>query len=413
MESTIADVFGLKAPPPYKSKNSPDKTTNNDLMIGIELEVENLPHGHEWYMTEAGRFWSVVEDGSLRPRGLSWEFVSKPADLGTAMAELRFLLGKMKWDDRNYSDRCSVHVHTNVLNFTQQQVANLALVYPVMEAVLFRFINHYKKKEEQGYCRDTNLYCIPWSDCRMNRNFIEKFFSNPAVFQPDRRGLGVRQWEKYTALNFSPISNKGTVEWRHMHGTADMEKLSLWLNIIGAIMKFCKEQEFNDIVKSIKILNDISTYQQFFTAVLGGVLDYKDEYRVPMAEGVVNAKYSLINWEANKDKVKKTPNRFFNYDLDLNAMQVPEDEGLARDDAPRGVAGWAAEARAAARVVRLEDGLVGLQNPAEEVGLEAAAARFQFARNAFPEIARTRTGTIRPQEADRAVRPTGRGLRPR
>jgi hypothetical protein len=305
MQKTVADVFGIKQPAPYKSKQNPDKTNNDSLLCGLELEVEHLPNGHAWYMDNAGNFWSVVEDGSLRPRGEAWEFVSRPATLGVALAELRHILEKMKWDERNYSDRCSVHVHTNVLDMTQAQVANLALVYPVIEAVLFQFVNHYKCKDKQGYCRDTNLYCIPWSDCRMNRNFIEKFFANPAMLVPDRRGLGTRAWEKYTALNFKPIGEHGTVEWRHMHGTADMEKLTKWLNMIGSIMKFCKEQEFMDIVKTIKVLNDVSTYQQFFQSVLGGNLEYKEEYRAPMAEGVVNAKYSLINWEANKDKPKK------------------------------------------------------------------------------------------------------------
>lgn len=305
MQKTVADVFGIKQPVPYKSKQTPDKTNNDTLLCGLELEVEHLPHGHAWYMENAGSFWSVIEDGSLRPRGESWEFVSRPATLGVALAELRFIINKMKWDERNYSDRCSVHVHTNVLDMTQAQVANLALVYPVIEAVLFQFVNHYKCKDPQGYCRDTNLYCIPWSGCRMNRNFIERFFANPAMLVPDRRGLGTRAWEKYTALNFKPIGEHGTVEWRHMHGTADMDKLSKWLNMIGSIMKFCKEQEFMDIVKTIKVLNDVSTYQQFFQSVLGGNLEYKEEYRAPMAEGVINAKYSLINWEANKDKPKK------------------------------------------------------------------------------------------------------------
>lgn len=304
MQQTIAEVFGIKQPLPTKTKNNPDTTSNNDLMIGVELEVENAGADLDGLREASGRFWNVTEDRSLRPHGVSWEWISKPALMGTTMAEMRLLFEKMGWGDANYSDRTSVHVHTNVLDFTQQQVANLTLVYPVVESVLFRFVNHYKKREEQGYCRDTNLYCVPWSDCRMNRNFIEKFFDNPAILVPDRRGLGIRAWEKYTALNFLPMSEHGTVEWRHMHGTADMEKLGIWLNLIGSIMRYCRDNKFDDIVKTIKVMNDVSTYQQFFQHVLGNSLEYKEEYRAAMAEGVVNAKYSLVNWEANKNKPK-------------------------------------------------------------------------------------------------------------
>lgn len=305
MSQTIAEIFELPQPKVYKGKQNPDKCSNDNLLIGLELEVENIHEGLEYYRDRAGSFWSVVEDGSLRPRGAAWEFVSKPTHIGIALAELRILFDKLKFTDGNYSDRCSVHVHTNVLDFTQEQVANLALVYPVFEAVLFRYVNHHKKKEEQGYCRDTNLYCIPWGDCRMNRNFVEHFFDEPHRFVSSRLTGRASKWEKYTALNFVPMGEHGTVEWRHMHGTADMEKLTTWLNLIGSIMKFCKENDFSDIVKTIKILNDVSTYQQFFNAVLAGNLQYLEEYRAPMAEGVINAKYSLVNYEANKGKDKK------------------------------------------------------------------------------------------------------------
>jgi hypothetical protein len=320
MDQTVADVFGLDAPKPYKGKQNPDKCSNDALMVGVELEIENIPNGATWYQERTGSFWSVVEDGSLRPRNEAWEFVSRPAMLGTTLAELRLLFQKFGFNDDNYSDRTSVHVHTNVQDFTQAQIANLALVYPVFESVLFQFVNHYKAKEKQGYCRDTNLYCVPWSQCRMNRNFIEKFFDDPSIFVPDRRGLGTRQWEKYTALNFIPISEKGTVEWRHMHGTADMEKLSIWLNIIGSVMKFCKSNSFDDIVKTIKVLNDVSTYHEFFTSVLGDTLPYLEEYRQPMAEGVVNAKYSLMNWEVNKNKPKEKKSKKAAMQQHINAV---------------------------------------------------------------------------------------------
>lgn len=422
-QKLVGEVFGIPSPKPYKGKQNPDKVTNPDLMVGMELEVENLPHGMGWYQDHSAPFWTVVEDGSLRPRGESWEFVSKPALLGTALAELRILVEKMKWTDRNYSDRCSVHVHTNVLDFTQEQVANLALVYPVVEAILFQYVNHHKKQEEQGYCRDTNLYCIPWSSCRMNRNFIEKFFDNPAVFVPDRRGLGVRAWEKYTALNFLPIAEHGTVEWRHMHGTADMEKLTTWLNIVGSIMKFCKENTFDDIVKTIKVLNDVSTYQQFFTAVLGGVLEYKAEYRSPMAEGVINAKYSLINWEANKGKDKTATKKSLAAEAllrplepDWEAMEALED--MAPENTPQPWAGDAPRAAFDGEVnpARFGDALRGLragQVPVAQQVREAvaglveqdalAAARERIARQERNMRAAEQERWRQMQEAARAV----------
>jgi hypothetical protein len=294
----VREVFGNVPPPPAFSTRGVNAipTTNDDLLCGVELEIENLPEGARYYMETVGDFWNVEEDGSLRPRGQAWEFISVPARLSIALAETQRLFQVLSIDEeRNYSDRCSVHIHTNVQDWTQGQLASLAMVYPVFEGALFQFVNHHKKKEEQGYCRDTNLYCIPWSDCRHNRNFVENLFTAPA---------NIRNWQKYTALNFLPVLDKGTVEWRHLHGTCDMEKLTIWFNVIGAMMRYCKNTPFDQIVNTIQMMNDVSTYQQFFEEVLMKQLPYNEDYRRLMAEGVINAKYSLINWEVNKSKPK-------------------------------------------------------------------------------------------------------------
>lgn len=286
MTRSVLDRYALSAVKTYKGKLTPVKVCHPTQVIGLELEIENLINGGTWYESLSGPFWCVVEDGSLRPRGASWEFVSRPAQAGVALAETARLFETIKVNESNYTDRCSVHVHANVQHWTNEQLLNLALVYPVFEQVLFQFVNHHDAPSEQGYCRDTNLYCIPWNHCRLNRRISERFVNE------NRQTL--RGWEKYTALNLLPIGEHGTVEWRHMHGTCNMQKLTTWVDIICAIMKFCEENTLEDISRTIKILNDVSTYQQFFTAVLQNTLPYVDEYRGKMSEGVLDAKFSLI-----------------------------------------------------------------------------------------------------------------------
>ncbi len=271
--------------------------SNPNLIVGIELEVEGTHHDPMKYADACGIVWRVERDGSLRPRDYSFEFISKPIPMEYALSELSRFYEKTKFKEDNYSDRCSVHVHTNVTDFTQEQLANLALVYIVVEDVLFEFVNFSNAKEKQGYCRDTNIYCIPWSQCRMNQQLVGKLFNNPVG--------AFKRWQKYTALNLLPILTQGTVEWRHMHGTADMKKLTTWFNLIGSIMAFAKNASFEDVVKTIKVLNDTSAYQQFFNSVLQGYIPYDNTYQPAMSDGVINAKSSLINWELNKDKPTK------------------------------------------------------------------------------------------------------------
>lgn len=311
---TVTRVFGVVPPKVTKSTLHPVRCAHPELVCGVELEIENCSENAETYLAQIGqKLWKMDRDGSLRPPERSWEFISKPIQLQHLLPELERFFNLTKFGDANYSDRCSVHMHCNVTDFTQKQLATLALVYVIFEDVLFKFVNHHKAPTADGYCRDTNIYCIPWNQCRMNFNLVNKIFAQPAD--------AFRQWQKYTALNLIPITTQGTVEWRHMHGTHDMEKLTQWFNLIGAIMKFCQDSAFEDVVETVKVLNDNSAYHQFFDLVLKGYLPFEEQYQPAMAEGIINAKYSLISWEQFKGKPDTSEMVFLN--LDIEAQEEP------------------------------------------------------------------------------------------
>lgn len=322
---TVSKVFGINAPKVAKSKLIGHRCSNPDLLMGLELEIERVPKPGNWLVEHIpAAIWTIDRDGSLRPPELSYEFISKPLQMEFMLGELQSFFDKLKLEPACYSDRTSVHVHTNVCDFTQKELATLALIYVTFEDVLFQFVNHYKSPSEQGYCRDTNIYCIPWNQCRLNHGLVNTIFSNP--------NLAFARWQKYTALNLLPVLNQGTVEWRHMHGTNDMEKLTIWLNLIGSIMKFSKNTDFDEVVKTIKVLNDTSAYQQFFGQVLEDRLPYDPMYQQALAEGIIHAKYTLINWDKLKGKKVAAPERAQEIERMLDDEDHDDDE--IHDDPP-------------------------------------------------------------------------------
>jgi hypothetical protein len=304
---TVTKIFKIKPPVQFKSAFKAVECSNKELVMGVELEVENTREIDHYTGGYLSGLWMFERDGSLRVGhgGEAYEFISKPVQMQFLLPELQKFFEYTKFDEENYSDRCSVHVHTNVTDFTQDMLASLSMVYTVVEDVLFQYANHYKAPTMDGYNRDTNLYCIPWNQCRMNHRLVEKLFGNSHAH--------LARWQKYTALNLLPITTQGTVEWRHMHGTADMEKLTTWLNLIGSIMWYARRTQLDDVIKTILTLNDTSAYRQFFLDVTKGYLEYKEEYQVPLAEGVINAKYGLFDWDRSKkpveEKVATTANR--------------------------------------------------------------------------------------------------------
>jgi hypothetical protein len=303
---TVSKIFKIKAPVQFKSVLKAADCSNKELVMGVELEVENTRDLDHYASGQLSGAWMFERDGSLRGGrgGEAYEFISKPLQMQFLLPELQKFFEYTKFDESNYSDRCSVHVHTNVTDFTQDMLASLSMVYTVVEDVLFQYVNHHAAPTMDGYNRDTNLYCIPWNQCRMNHRLVEKLFGNSHAH--------LARWQKYTALNLLPITTQGTVEWRHMHGTADMEKLTTWLNLIGSIMWYARRTQLDDVIKTILTLNDTSAYRQFFLDVTKGYLEYKEEYQAPLAEGVINAKYGLFDWDRSKkpeEKVATQANR--------------------------------------------------------------------------------------------------------
>ncbi len=286
---TIAKDIGKNIPLPYTLKKllvEPVIGADPDLMYGIELEIENLP-------TEVDRSDLCVagmvyhEDGSLRNNG--GEYVTKPMKLRELQYVLHQFFMKNKFNEDNYSERCSVHIHANVGDMEWEQVKTLLLVYQVFERSLFSFV---------GDERDKNIFCVPLYDTNLTKSLIE------------RQGLEVvgkwKTWEKYTALNLLPIFTQTTVEFRHMGGTCDLSRIMLWCNLIGCLFSFAKQESFEEASKYFLSLNTTSGYKEAVFRVFrewSYVLLSSPTHEQDMEDGVLTAKYSCN--DANRIKTNE------------------------------------------------------------------------------------------------------------
>lgn len=285
----VKDVYGVEAPRVSAYPAGKIQCVYPELVIGLELETEQVGYSQRTYNDLLSKVnFKAVEDGSLQAP--AYEFISKPMRSDSCLAALDDYFKLTKFNEKNYSDRCSVHVHVNCTDMEFEKISNVALLYTVFEELLFEFV---------GHDRDSNLYCVPWNQCRMHLNLINSFLKDATQV--------LRAWNKYTAVNLLPLSTLGTIEFRQMHGTADMEKLTKWINLLGAIFKYAKGTELKDLITEIKNLNNTSLYAQFFEKVLANQLPYNDVYQSKMEEGIIFAKYSLTNFQ-DKPAVKATRN---------------------------------------------------------------------------------------------------------
>ena len=193
---------------------APDiKRPHPHTSVGIEVEVENVFRFQniEW------KRWSTVTEGSILD-GI--EFVSEPV-WGTAITDALDELGDyLETQEPNISFRTSVHIHMNVLDISKEQLSNLIELYLAYEPTLFRL--------HQEYDRANCVFCIP----AYNSHVITKGYGQLLKDLKHDQVRGAYIPCKYSAMNINCLSSLGTLEFRQMGGTTDMNKISDWINIL-------------------------------------------------------------------------------------------------------------------------------------------------------------------------------------
>lgn len=279
MAENIQEKYKLKPVQPWKtSKAVPQNAPDATLLYGVELEIE----GCNTEMVVPGMSWT--EDGSLRNSGL--EFITKPMTYSNLVSVLdNFFTKNSGISEANYSERCSVHVHTNVQDMTVEQLATLCMIYQVFEGVLFEYV---------GADRRRNIFCVPWSETQLNYRSIWRMLKQDELVFHD--------WQKYTALNLLPVVGQGSIEWRHMPGTHDRARIYEWCRLIGHMYQLAKTLSFEQ-AKAMFI--DLNTTSHYYSVLRDVFREDAECLQVPnieplMENGVLNLKYALLNKKSDK-----------------------------------------------------------------------------------------------------------------
>lgn len=198
----------------------------SDLGLEIEVEGENL------YAKNSG-YWHVHGDGSLR--GESCEYVSPfPVSLEEVREALLFLQDNLKDSTLNFSVRTSVHVHVNVSYMELSQVAAFGYLYYLLEEPLIRYC---------GKSRIGNRFCLRMKDAHRVIDYFRSVLSEEGTLSREARdrgeNLGYRV--RYAAMNIASIPKFGSLEFRGMRGTLDVEVLSNWCKMLLSLRECAEE----------------------------------------------------------------------------------------------------------------------------------------------------------------------------
>lgn len=248
MAKSIIDIWGMSPVSivdptlAYKDMAGIIETVDSDIEVGIEVEVEN----HE-LARPPHRVWVMKGDGSLRNNGVEW--ITNPIQARWAPHALKDLLVDSISKICCFSPRTSIHVHFNVQSLEADKVVDIVLMYTLLEPLFYKFT---------GRGRIKNIYCVPL----MDTNLITSMCSNPF-------GNVVDQWSKYTGLNILPLRELGTIEARHMHGTFDHRKVSIWIRLWVKLMEYCIRTSTTDLRRLLLEVHEMTDYQQLLVNIFG------------------------------------------------------------------------------------------------------------------------------------------------
>lgn len=234
--TTISALYGHN--PPLNAVHH-DRIMHPSRGVGIEIEAEAYkPSFFKPDPKRTHRYWSVDGDGSLRNGGVEFRScILYGAHIVNALEQVQPALSEC-----DLSWRAGIHVHVDVRDMTANQLINACSVYSLLERLIF---------EWEGHGRQESNFCVPWYLDNTYLKSLSKWLRLDAKAdrQRDRKMMEIEQmWNKYSALNLLPLVNQGSIEFRLMQTTDNIDRIIDYVNICTSIVQTATEVEDNPLV---------------------------------------------------------------------------------------------------------------------------------------------------------------------
>lgn len=188
-----------------------------DLRFGVEMETEGID-----YRRQAGAIavamrkqrkmeWTAKPDGSLR--GASAEVVTPPLLYNEAgLVELCEGAKRLRNAGARHSGNTGLHIHVDCGLLNSQQLLSVAKWWYAMQPAVLAALPPLSTR--RGFCHDFSYENLSTANARVR-------YGNTSHM--------AYVTDKYTTLNFAPLSSYGTVEFRLFNGTLHRGKLRAYV----------------------------------------------------------------------------------------------------------------------------------------------------------------------------------------
>lgn len=243
----VKDVMGL----PRR------RLAKDDIGLEIEVEGRRLPIPN--------KYWRCDRDGSLRGEESMEYVLDRPSSLQTVEEALQNLQCCYKDNQTRIDEtvRAGVHVHINCQKLTLTELYKFFVLYLVLENILIKYCGEY---------REGNLFCLRCQDAEFllyaliraakDRNFLGHFHDDNV---------------RYASMNVKALGDYGSLEFRAMRSTKDLDAILDWVKILLNLREVSKE--FDSPVQIIEQVSGmgrkaflekcLGPFANFFNGVVG------------------------------------------------------------------------------------------------------------------------------------------------
>lgn len=225
--------------------------------VGVEIELEGS------IFTLDSDNWRSEGDGSLRG-GL--EFVmNKPV----TFSKLPKVLGELEDHLKEtsvveYSHRAGTHVHINVQKLTVRELFNYICAFICVEEILTDWCHPF---------RSGNHFCLRAIDAENLIDFLTKVAKHSGLNM--LRDEVQENTVRYSGMNVVSIPKYGSLEFRTLESTIDMDRITTWAGVLLNIRDEAKT--FNSPIDLIESTSRDGA-EQFVNKLLGPyVEDFKKD----------------------------------------------------------------------------------------------------------------------------------------
>lgn len=196
-------------------------TTEPDL-FGVEVELE----GFHVNTVKCGPLWTRHNDGSLRVTKMDsscCEYVfAQPLNLQDTHKALAILFEALNKPPVEVFDsyRTSIHVHVNCLQESIRTIANFITLAIIFDEL---FVS------QNGETRVGNNFCLRTKDAEGQvEDLIKSVNKYGSLFN-------LSPHNRYSSVNFSSLLKFGTIEFRSLECTTDLDRVMHWINTVQAL----------------------------------------------------------------------------------------------------------------------------------------------------------------------------------